>query len=94
MSVATCPVCGFDLDFVPWRNHSASDEICPCCCIQFGYDDVPEGAGLRGTKEEIYKFWRERWISRGMPWDTLGHTNPPPDWNPREQLSSIGVILD
>ena len=41
--VAMCPACGFDaLDEEPWSDDSASDEICPCCALHFGYDDFGE----------------------------------------------------
>jgi hypothetical protein len=38
-----CPVCGFGLWFQPWRAESPADEMCPCCGIQFGYDDAAGG---------------------------------------------------
>jgi hypothetical protein len=37
--VTTCPARGYGLDFES-RENSASDEICPCCGIQFCYDAV------------------------------------------------------
>ncbi len=56
-----CPVCGYKLDFAPWRDEAASHEICPCCGIQFGYhdtvvfdDDEPR------EREVIWAEWRER----------------------------------
>jgi len=27
------------MSFTPWIDDSPADEICPCCGIQFGYDD-------------------------------------------------------
>ena len=62
-----CPVCELQLDFKPWRGESASDEICPKCGIQFGYQDV-------GPKDrwEYYREWREYWLSgasRSFPQD-------------------------
>jgi hypothetical protein len=85
-----CPVCGYDLGFEPWERGASSDEICPSCGIQFGYDDVPEGGGLQGTREEIYAQWRSMWIERGMPWYSIGRP-PPHAWNPRKQLELIGI---
>ena len=40
-----CPACGYDkLEEPPWRDPDAvgggSDEICPNCKLQFGYDDL------------------------------------------------------
>jgi hypothetical protein len=39
-----CPVCGYELAFAPWSDDSPSDEICPSCGIQFGYDDAAGGS--------------------------------------------------
>jgi hypothetical protein len=87
-----CPVCGYDNRFAPWEDDSPSHEICASCGIEFGYDDIPEGGGLEGTREEIYAFWRERWIGEGMQWFSSG-TPIPPGWDPRLQLRRIGVQL-
>lgn len=38
-----CLVCGYDLGFAPWVGVFPSDEICPCCGIQYGYDDAAGG---------------------------------------------------
>src|SRR2546421_398332 len=43
-----CPACGYALGFAPWDGESPSDEICPCCGIQFGYDDAHHGE--KGTR--------------------------------------------
>jgi hypothetical protein len=85
-----CPVCGYELEFTPWCDDSASHEYCPACGIQFGFHDVPEGAGLRGTREEIWTFWRKRWMDRGMLWSSVGE-RPPEGWNPSEHLKRVGV---
>ncbi len=87
-----CPVCGYALGFQPWHGDSASDEICPSCGIQFGYDDVPEGGGLKGTRENIYDFWRSKWIKEGMRWWSTGRP-PPAGWDPVKQLQSLGAEL-
>ena len=42
-----CPACGFNLGFRPWDGESPSDEICPCCHIQFGYHDAVWGDAQR-----------------------------------------------
>jgi hypothetical protein len=84
-----CPVCGYALGFPAWEDDSASDEICPSCGIQFGYDDVPAGGGLEGTREEIYTFWREQWMANGMPWTSKGR-RPPSGWDPVVQVQRIG----
>ena len=83
-----CPVCGFDLGFEPWHDDSASHEICPSCGIEFGYDDVPEASGNQGSRQEIYQYWRRRWIQDGMSWWSTSR-KPPIDWNPQQQLGRL-----
>ncbi len=85
-----CPVCGHNLGFKQWEGDSASDEICPSCGIQFGYDDVTSASGVESTREEIYQMWRKKWISEGMKWFSKGRP-PPINWNTRQQLKRIGI---
>jgi hypothetical protein len=87
-----CPVCGFDLGFPAWNGKSASDEICPCCYIQFGYDDLANGDADADARKQIYLLWRKHWIEGGMKWHAKGR-NPPEGWNPAEQLRQIGVVV-
>lgn len=58
-----CPVCNYDELFEPPYDESGtgSDEICPCCGFQFGYDDFP-------NKEAEIMLWREKWIKGGRKW--------------------------
>lgn len=88
MNPNRCPVCGYDLGFAPWQGFSASDEICPCCYIQFGYDDWTRGEP--GKRPAIYHEWRIKWIDEGMPWRGKGK-RPPEGWDPVRQLQTIGV---
>lgn len=81
-----CPVCGYDLGFIPWEDSNPSDEICPCCGIQFGYDDAAGGDYTQ--RNIIYNEWRLDWINKKMPWKSLG-INPPKHWNPIKQLLNI-----
>ena len=81
-----CPACGYELDFAPWIKDSAADELCPCCGIQFGYDDF--AGGNPDLRQAIYKKWREDWIRHGMTWASKG-IKPPNDWNPNEQLRKL-----
>ncbi len=60
MHLASCPVCEASLDFLPWNGSSASDEICPSCGIQFGYNDARPD-----LRERIYSGWRTAWIENG-----------------------------
>src|SRR5262249_8916054 len=78
-----CLVCGYKLDFIPWQDGVPSDELCPCCGIQFGYDDA--AGGNLDKRNLIYKEWRNIWISEGMPWKSRG-IDKPVDWDPKKQL--------
>lgn len=78
-----CPACGYDLGFPPWKGVVPSDEICPCCGIQYGYDDAAGGDINKRTL--IYEAWKNHWIKEGMPWRSIA-TKPPDNWNPMRQL--------
>ena len=78
-----CPACGFDaLDEEPWNGDSASDEICPCCALHFGYDD------FANRTADFCAGWRARWIADGKPWFSTGRPAPP-DWSAERQLDRI-----
>lgn len=78
-----CPVCGYSgLDDPPYNERGVgSDEICPCCGFQFGYDDYPDGP-LAFTK------WRHNWINGGYRWFSKCIL-PPDGWDPKEQLRAV-----
>ncbi|MDQ5950707.1 MAG: hypothetical protein QG585_649 [Patescibacteria group bacterium] len=80
-----CPVCGFDLGFLSWEGDSPSDEICPSCGIQYGYDDVAGGDVKQ--RKEVYSKWRETWIKNGHSW--FSQNKQPKDWNPVKQLERV-----
>lgn len=71
-----CPVCGLKgLPDSPRDEFGEpSFEICPCCGIQFGYDDATV------SHEELGR----RWMADGMKWFSTC-TSPPELWNPAEQ---------
>jgi hypothetical protein len=77
-----CPVCGFpELEEEPRGELTGgSYEICPSCGFQFGVSDDDRGF--------TYEQWRQQWIDGGLVWDK-GRTEPPPDWNPAEQLRNV-----
>ena len=50
-----CPVCGVELALKPWDGDSQSDEICPGCGTQFGYDDFRPSVKERLA---VYSDWR------------------------------------
>jgi hypothetical protein len=80
--IYTCPICGNpNLTRRPYNDDdtSASDEICPCCGFQFGYDDHASG--------RTHAAWRRHWIDSEMPWFSRGR-RPPPGWDPAAQLAA------
>lgn len=78
-----CRVCGFDLgeDF-PWGpdGRTCSFNICPCCGVEFGYEDA--------TPEGILKFRAEWFATGGLFRDK---SQRPPGWSRVMQLQRIGV---
>ena len=83
-----CPVCGYQLDQPAWSDLSGpSDEICPSCGIQFGYDDAAGGDAKR--RREIHCDWRRQWIQGGMKWHSAAAQNAPAGWDPKEQLKRV-----
>ena len=72
----TCPVCGYN-----GLKRPAQDElICPCCGVQFGYDDFAL------SHEQI----RENWLREGAHW--FSHTTLPPlGWTAEGQLLRAGL---
>ena len=83
----TCAVCGYlGLLDSPWKGGSPSDEICPSCGIQFGYNDWAGGDLER--RQQTHRDWRERWKAGGCRWDART-IPPPPGWDPHEQLKRV-----
>lgn len=81
-----CPVCGLVLDFEPWTEGADSQEICPCCGVQFGYYDSANSPG------EVIKRWfdlRKKWIQGEMRWWSPSLREQPSNWNPNEQLKNV-----
>lgn len=83
MNNYTCPVCGYGGLYDPPYNERGvgSDEICPCCGFQFGYDDYPEGP-------LAFKKWRQKWMEEGCIWFSKGRPSPD-NWNAKEQLKTV-----
>src|SRR5690242_9627568 len=80
-----CPVCGYDRLPRPAYHESgaASFQICPCCGVQFGYEDTrfPHAA------------LRRIWLEGGGTWYSDA-TQPPDDWNAMQQLRRAGLAAD
>jgi hypothetical protein len=76
----TCLVCGFpELEEPPYdETGTATFEICPCCGIEFGYQDA------KRSHAEL----REEWIKAGMKW---WYQDPPPGWDAKAQLRKAGL---
>lgn len=79
----TCPVCGYNGLSEPPRSSSGggSYEICRSCGFEFGVTDDDLAFS--------YEDWRERWIQRGMPWDSEGRHPRPRGWDPAAQLHRL-----
>ncbi len=78
-----CPVCGYELEFTPWKGGDESpDRHCDCCGLCFGLDDL-----FATDRDELYKLWRYRWIRDGKRWWSI--KPEPPDFNPEEQLKRL-----
>lgn len=80
-----CPVCAYALPLPPHGDDSPRTDVCPCCGIRFGIDDVAGGSLVRGT---IYRHWRTEWFSAGMPWRSRD-VRKPEGWTPAAQLERL-----
>lgn len=67
----TCPICNYKgLYESPYNVQGyGSDEICPCCGFQFGYDDYPD-------KDMAQLNWRKTWIDGGFLWYSKSRISP------------------
>lgn len=86
-----CPVCGYsDLDSPPFDEFGApSFNICPCCKVEFGYEDAAQNMSQLISRHKIL---RSDWISKGMPWWTE-YSQPPDNWDPVKQLENLKYVL-
>lgn len=84
---ATCPVCGYQLDFVPWIGISPSHRTCPSCGTRFGFHDMLS----RGDPQLLaveHERLRGRWLEHGAGWSSPTIL-PPPRWDPQRQLLNL-----
>ena len=72
-----CYVCGFPLDDHPWGSKWVFED-CPCCGVQFSYEDATAAAVTARRAE---------WIAAGYPWMKPGLK--PMGWSPEAQLASV-----
>lgn len=75
-----CRVCGLSLVDPPWGFDGQTPlyEHCPCCGVEFGYQDATV-AGVRRFREE--------WLASGAPWDEPEEM--PTNWDLARQLECV-----
>lgn len=76
-----CKVCGYsELNYYPWGEDgkTPSYEICPCCGVEFGYED--------STLEGMLKY-RKKWIKLGGKW--FKEEKRPNNWSLDKQLKNV-----
>ena len=75
-----CRVCGLRQAEPPWGSdgQAPSHEICDCCGVEFGYED------MRG---ESVRRYRQAWVERGYPW--FNQSARPTGWSFDAQAGSI-----
>lgn len=75
-----CRVCGLYQEDPPWgiSGKDPSRNICPCCGIEFGYEDF----SLEAIREK-----RKQWINRGAKW--FCPKEKPENWSLEEQMKNI-----
>jgi len=75
-----CRVCGLRLDEPPWGADGRTPlyEHCPCCGVEFGYQDATRTGAKR---------FRAEWLASGARWDDPARK--PPDWDVTQQLESV-----
>jgi hypothetical protein len=79
-TLSPCRVCGLLFDEAPWGEDgkTPSFDICPCCGVEFGYEDATAD-GCRS--------YRIRWIAEGAIW--WDESQRPEPWNLETQLQNI-----
>ena len=75
-----CRVCGLDQGELIWGTdgHSPTHDICPCCGVEFGYEDC--------TTDGIAEH-RKQWLASGAEWSSKKER--PSNWNLGAQLKLI-----
>ena len=85
MNCCLCPACGFANDEPPWNGKLPSFEICPCCLVQFGYDDAC--GGDQSLRPAFYAKWRAQWAAESYPW--RGQSPKPASFDPIQQVAAV-----
>jgi hypothetical protein len=78
--INNCFSCGYQPSFLPWGEDgkSPSMEICPCCGVQFGNEDM--------TLKSLNAY-RSKWISKGAKW--FSKEDMPEAWDIEAQMKHI-----
>jgi hypothetical protein len=81
-----CPVCGYPaLDEPAWVDGHPSEDICPSCGTQFGYDDA---LGIDDeSRRAVHAELRARWVASGCKW--WSPDPRPTGWDPQHQLATV-----
>jgi hypothetical protein len=79
-SATHCRSCGLDHGSPPWGEdeRTPSFEICDCCGVEAGYEDVTPAAA---------RSYREHWLAAGAKW--FMPKARPDGWNLDNQLSQV-----
>jgi hypothetical protein len=86
MIMFECPVCFYGgLTENPWDEDSPSFEICPCCGVEFGYDDFSLDETERARKQAVL---RKLWEAKGFPWFSRSRLAPV-DWDPALRKTEV-----
>jgi hypothetical protein len=75
-----CRICGLKLDVPPWGDdgRTPSFEFCPCCGVEWGYQDATAVGARR---------YREQWLKAGAAWESPELR--PAHWDLQAQLMAI-----
>lgn len=75
-----CRVCGLIQEEPPWGDDGKTPnyEICPCCGVEFGYEDSNRNSVMS---------YRKSWTELGQQW--ANPNDKPESWCVEEQLENI-----
>lgn len=76
-----CRICGLIQDEPTWEEEVSSHNLCPCCGVEFGYEDI--------TLISIRQY-RTKWIDLGYKW--VEPNLMPQNWDIDKQLKNIPTL--
>lgn len=79
-----CRVCGRYHEEPPWGEdyNTPTFEICDCCGVEFGYEDVTSEAQAR---------FRQNWLTEGARW--FDESKRPEKWDFSAQFAQLGIEI-